>query len=104
MDAAMKTKMALYNQTKTAMTSRERKQGGSLMVRNLADLVQRDDMVLDSEYLETLLVVVPKYLQSTFLAEYERLCAMVVPRSSQYVGSGNWSFWNMCILSIGDGW
>ncbi|MGH0179684.1 UNVERIFIED_CONTAM: hypothetical protein FKN15_002247 [Acipenser sinensis] len=33
---------------------------GSLLTRSLADIVKREDFVLDSEYLITLLVVVPK--------------------------------------------
>ena len=33
---------------------------GNLLVRSLVDLVSKDDFVLDSEYLVTLMVVVPK--------------------------------------------
>lgn len=33
---------------------------GSLLTRSLADIVKKDDFVLDSEYLVTMLVVVPK--------------------------------------------
>lgn len=33
---------------------------GSLMTRSLADIVKKEDFVLDSEYLITMLVVVPK--------------------------------------------
>ena len=32
------------------------------MTRNLGDLVKKEDFVLDSEYLTTQLVVVPKYV------------------------------------------
>lgn len=35
---------------------------GSLLTRSLADIVKKDDFVLDSEYLITLLVVVPKWV------------------------------------------
>lgn len=35
---------------------------GSLLSRNLADIVTKEDFVLDSEYLVTLLVVVPRYV------------------------------------------
>jgi V-type H+-transporting ATPase subunit C len=64
--------------------------------------VKRDDFVTDSEYLETLLVAVPKYavlllLYKVFInctsrqqskeweQKYEKLTAMVVPRSSRSV-------------------
>lgn len=33
---------------------------GSLLTRSLGDIVKKEDFVLDSEYLITLLVVVPK--------------------------------------------
>lgn len=33
---------------------------GSLLTRSLADIVKKEDFVLDSEYLVTLLVIVPK--------------------------------------------
>jgi V-type H+-transporting ATPase subunit C len=69
----------------------------------LADVVSKDDFVQDSEYLETLLVVVPRQVFATcaslrqkvmpikrslvkdWNAKYERLSQMVVPRTSQYV-------------------
>lgn len=35
---------------------------GSLLTRSLADIVKKEDFVLDSEYLITLLVVVPKWV------------------------------------------
>lgn len=64
--------------------------------------MKRDDFVTDSEYLETLLVAVPKYAMLSFIVQvltfhmsrqqskeweqkYEKLTAMVVPRSSKYV-------------------
>lgn len=40
---------------------------GSLMTKDLADLVKADDFVLESEYLQTLLVVVPKSVFTLFL-------------------------------------
>lgn len=33
---------------------------GSLLTRNLADLVKKEHFILDSEYLQTLIVIVPK--------------------------------------------
>lgn len=35
---------------------------GNLFTRTLSDIVSKDDFVLDSEYLITLLVIVPKYV------------------------------------------
>jgi hypothetical protein len=42
---------------------------GNLSVRSLADIVSKDDLLQDSEYMQSVLVAVPKYLrdyQSTF--------------------------------------
>lgn len=50
---------------------------------SLADIVHKDDMVdANSEFLVTLLVVVPKNHAKDWLSKYERLTPMVVPRSS----------------------
>lgn len=61
----------------------QRKTSGSLATRSLGPLLKRGDFVADSEYLETLLVVVPKQAQKEWLRSYERLTEMVVPRSSR---------------------
>ena len=61
----------------------------------------KDNFVEDSEYMETLLIAVPKYVTACFgcyvaddfhrnlvkewKSKYERLASMVVPRSSSYV-------------------
>lgn len=36
------------------------KQSGSLLTRNLSDIIKKDDFISNSEYLETLIVIVPK--------------------------------------------
>ena len=45
---------------------------GSLLTRSLADIVKKDDFVLDSEYLITLLAVVPKWA-SLFSQDYDHV-------------------------------
>ncbi|MCJ8745517.1 hypothetical protein PDJAM_G00131100 [Pangasius djambal] len=55
---------------------------GSLLTRSLADIVKKEDFVLDSEYLITLLVVVPKTNYADWQKTYETLAEMVVPRST----------------------
>lgn len=52
--------MASYNALKGNLNSFERKQGGSLSVKSLHDIVRREHFVLDSEYLQTVLLAVPK--------------------------------------------
>ena len=55
------------------------------MTRNLGDLVKKEHFVLDSEYLTTLLVVVPLNMINDWHAKYESLTDMVVPRSTQMI-------------------
>lgn len=62
-DNVMKQRLADYNAAKSQLLALQRKKTGSLAVRSLADIVSKDDFVdPSSEYLETLLVAVPKYV------------------------------------------
>ncbi|KAB0803211.1 hypothetical protein PPYR_00181 [Photinus pyralis] len=81
-DADLKTKSTAYNNLKGNLQSLEKKQTGSLLTRNLADLVKKEHFILDSEYLTTLLVIVPKSQFHEWQTLYEKLTDMVVPRSS----------------------
>lgn len=70
---------------KNNLSQLDRKETGSLMTKNLGGLVNREHFVMDSEYLVTLLVVVPLATSSDWWLKYERLAEFVVPRSSQRV-------------------
>lgn len=59
-DADLKAKSSVYNTLKSSLQNMEKKQTGSLLSRNLSDLVRKEHFIQDSEYLTTLLVVVPK--------------------------------------------
>ncbi|KAI5753383.1 V-type proton ATPase subunit C [Diaphorina citri] len=84
-EADLKTKSSAYNNLKSNLQNMEKKQTGSLLTRNLADLVKKEHFILDSEYLTTLLVVVPRNQVTEWVQNYEKLTAMIVPRSSQLV-------------------
>ncbi|KAJ8674079.1 hypothetical protein QAD02_005341 [Eretmocerus hayati] len=84
-DADLKTKSTTYNNLKGNLQNLEKKQTGSLLTRNLADLVKKEHFILDSEYLTTLLVIVPKAGFQDWNALYEKLTDMIVPRSSQLI-------------------
>ncbi|KAJ7462610.1 hypothetical protein B0H11DRAFT_1735117 [Mycena galericulata] len=86
-DNAMKAKLANYNLVKGSLVQMQRKKTGNLSLRSLVDVVSKDDFVQDSEYLETLLVAVPKANVKEWNSKYERLSSMVVPRSSASVTS-----------------
>ncbi|KAG3273800.1 V-type proton ATPase subunit C 1 isoform X2 [Ictidomys tridecemlineatus] len=61
-DNDLKSRASAYNNLKGNLQNLERKNAGSLLTRSLAEIVKKDDFVLDSEYLVTLLVVVPNVL------------------------------------------
>ncbi|WRT65749.1 uncharacterized protein IL334_002697 [Kwoniella shivajii] len=86
-DSTQKQKSQSYNLAKGSLTTLQRKQQGNLSQRSLTDVVKRNDLVEDSEFLETLVVAVPKNLQKDWADKYERLTSMVVPRSSQQIAS-----------------
>ncbi|XP_076666813.1 V-type proton ATPase subunit Vha44 isoform X1 [Andrena cerasifolii] len=84
-DADLKTKSTTYNNLKGSLQNLEKKQTGSLLTRNLADLVKKEHFILDSEYLTTLLVIVPRANYHEWHSGYENLTAMIVPRSTQLI-------------------
>jgi len=83
----MRAKLTNYNLVKGSLVQMQRKKTGNLSVRSLVDVVSKEDFIQDSEYLETLLVAVPKNLVKDWNAKYERLASMVVPRSARSVAS-----------------
>uniref|UniRef100_A0A7N6C379 V-type proton ATPase subunit C n=1 Tax=Anabas testudineus TaxID=64144 RepID=A0A7N6C379_ANATE len=88
-DNDLKTRASAYNNLKGNLQNLERKNAGSLLTRSLGDIVKKEDFVLDSEYLITLLVVVPKTSYSDWDKTYETLAEMVVPRSSNLLCEDN---------------
>ncbi|KAG1045531.1 hypothetical protein G6F43_011255 [Rhizopus delemar] len=81
-DNIMKSKLNTYTQTKNALQTLQRKQTGNLSVRSLNGVVKKQHCVLNSEFLTTLIIAVPKSLYKQWNNKYETLTDMVVPRSS----------------------
>uniref|UniRef100_A0A8C3G269 V-type proton ATPase subunit C n=1 Tax=Cyclopterus lumpus TaxID=8103 RepID=A0A8C3G269_CYCLU len=94
-DNDLKARASAYNNLKGNLQNLERKNRlstrslGSLLTRSLADIVKKEDFVLDSEYLITMLVVVPKLAYVDWQKTYETLAEMVVPRSSNLLFEDN---------------
>uniref|UniRef100_I3J2K1 V-type proton ATPase subunit C n=1 Tax=Oreochromis niloticus TaxID=8128 RepID=I3J2K1_ORENI len=88
-DNDLKARASAYNNLKGNLQNLERKNAGSLMTRSLADIVKKEDFVLDSEYLITMLVVVPKTSYADWQKTYETLAEMVVPRSTKLLFEDN---------------
>lgn len=84
----LKVRVAEYNTIRSQLNAINRKQGGSLAVRDLSNLVKQED-IITSEHLVTLLAVVPKYSQKDWLTNYETLTTYVVPRSSKLLHEDN---------------
>jgi V-type H+-transporting ATPase subunit C len=59
-DTLMKNKLQQYGVTKSNLLGLQRKANGNLSIKSLNDVVKKEHFVLDSEYLVTLLVAVPK--------------------------------------------
>ncbi|XP_075413218.1 V-type proton ATPase subunit C 2 isoform X3 [Tenrec ecaudatus] len=85
----LKSRTATYNTLKTNLENLEKKSMGNLFTRTLSDIVNKDDFVLDSEYLITLLVIVPKPSYTQWQKTYESLSDMVVPRSTKLIAEDN---------------
>ncbi|KAG8005386.1 V-type proton ATPase subunit C 1-A [Nibea albiflora] len=74
-DNDLKARASAYNNLKGNLQNLERKNAGSLLTRSLADIVKKEDFVLDSEYLITMLVVVPKFTVRDFQYNEEEMKA-----------------------------
>ncbi|KAK6256209.1 hypothetical protein SCA6_017514 [Theobroma cacao] len=84
----LKVRVAEYNNVRGQLNAINRKQSGSLAVRDLSNLVKPED-IITSEHLVTLLAIVPKYSQKDWLSSYETLTSYVVPRSSKKLYEDN---------------
>ncbi|XP_073072727.1 V-type proton ATPase subunit C 2 isoform X13 [Manis javanica] len=81
----LKSRTAAYDTLRLSLENLEKKSTGNLFTRTLSDIVNKEDFVLDSEYLITLLVIVPKQSYTQWQKTYESLSDMVVPRSTKLI-------------------
>lgn len=88
LEDALKVRVSEYNNVKSQLNAINRKQSGSMAVRDLSNLVKAED-IISSEHLTTLLAVVSKYSQKDWLSSYETLSTFVVPRSSKKLQEDN---------------
>ncbi|XP_073141818.1 V-type proton ATPase subunit C [Henckelia pumila] len=78
----LKVRVSEYSNVRSQLNAINRKQAGSLAVRDLSNLVKPQD-IISTEHLTTLLAIVSKYSQKDWLSSYETLTTYVVPRSSK---------------------
>ncbi|OSX67744.1 hypothetical protein POSPLADRAFT_1127011 [Postia placenta MAD-698-R-SB12] len=86
-DNVMKNKLNSYNLAKGSLVQMQRKKTGNLSVRSLVDIVRKEHFIGESEYMQTVLLAIPKNLVKDFNIKYERLTNMVVPRSATLIAS-----------------
>ncbi|GIY06246.1 v-type proton ATPase subunit C 1 [Caerostris extrusa] len=73
----MKVHISDYRQLDRNLENIEKQHTGSLWTRSLAGIVKKEHFVLNSEYLITLLVIVPKNLEKLWLETYQTMSDMV---------------------------
>ena len=78
----LKQLTASFAEKQIALQESKRRQGGNLMVADLNDVLTEDIMrqvkVLDSEYLKTEFVAIPKNMKDVFEKNIEKLCSDLV--------------------------
>ncbi|KAL5480042.1 hypothetical protein EMCRGX_G023659 [Ephydatia muelleri] len=84
-EADYKQKASTYNGICQNIQAFEKKVSGTLLVRSLASLVKPEHIIHDSEYLQTLLVIVPRNSIKDWYNNYEHFNQYVVPRSSDTI-------------------
>jgi len=87
-DEEIKVKATEYSTLVHSISAEDRKVGGNLLVKDISDIVKQDH-VIESEYMETLFVAVPKYNKKIWLDSYESLTEFVLPRSSFLIDEDN---------------
>eukprot|EP00029_Vermamoeba_vermiformis_P005534 TRINITY_DN1949_c0_g2_i1.p1 TRINITY_DN1949_c0_g2~~TRINITY_DN1949_c0_g2_i1.p1 ORF type:complete len:378 (+),score=104.78 TRINITY_DN1949_c0_g2_i1:28-1161(+) len=84
LDEELRQKAIEYNTLNQSIHAQEKKESGSLIARDLGNIVKKED-VTESTNLTTLFVVVNKSEEQTWTTKYETLAQYVVPRSSRKV-------------------
>ncbi|KNE68058.1 hypothetical protein AMAG_13231 [Allomyces macrogynus ATCC 38327] len=89
-DTMMKTRLSTYNQCKANLIALDRKMMGNLAVRSLVDVVKKEHFVLDSEYLTTLLIAVPRCEAGD--GSYNNTFSLITAPSRHFLSSTRLSF------------
>jgi V-type H+-transporting ATPase subunit C len=88
LDEELRQKAIEYNTLNQSIYAQEKKESGSLIARDLTNIIKKED-VTDSTNLTTLFVVVSRSEEKAWLSSYETLTNYVVPRSSHKVFEDN---------------
>jgi V-type H+-transporting ATPase subunit C len=101
-DDELKVKLGEYNTIKAQLQQLERKATGNLQVKSLDGIVRKEHIV-DSEYLQTLFVAVPRALYKQWETTYEdideHISGYVVPQSSELIAEDNeYGLWSVVLI------
>lgn len=87
LDEEARNKSSQYNELKSAQNNMAKKESGSLLSRDLTDVltpeVVKEDDFVNSEHLTTLVVILPQANVQAFLNSYEGYAENVVPSSAK---------------------
>lgn len=102
-DKTFKARTQQYNAAKTAVLQHDRKHKGTLVNKSLTGLVKKEHCI-ESEYLKTFFVVVPRNAHKEWLECYETLVAFIVPKSSDLLAQDEeFSLFNVvCFKRVGE--
>jgi V-type H+-transporting ATPase subunit C len=91
LDEEARNKSSQYNELKTAHNNMTKKETGSILSRDLTDVltpeVVKEDDFITSEHLTTIVVILPQSNVEGFLKNYERYAENVVPQSARQFSS-----------------
>jgi len=86
LDEELRVKAGEYSTTSMSITQSDRQQTGNLVSKDLSEIIKQEHW-MQSEYLTTLYVAVPKHSASDWENIYESLTTHVLPRSSKLITS-----------------
>jgi V-type H+-transporting ATPase subunit C len=96
LDEELRAKAGDYGQLAHSLAQSERGTTGNLLSRDLTELIKPADWV-ETEYLTTVFVVVPKYNLKEFEGCYERFSEFVLPRSAKVIETNDAEF---CLIAV----
>lgn len=88
LEEELKTKTAEFNNITHALNAEDRKGSGNLLSKDLSDIVKQEH-IIETDYMESLFVAVPKFSAKAWNTSYEKLTDFVLPRSSILVTEDN---------------
>jgi V-type H+-transporting ATPase subunit C len=108
LDDDLKAKTSKFVELRNALSQLNKKESGGLLNKDLSEVLthencSREDFI-NTDYLKTFLVIVPKKDIEVWINSYESLTNRVIPRSTKqfdYNDKDNYTLWRVVILKVG---